>query len=73
MLASVQTFVLFFKLGLMIDTTKLQFDTSLNDLDLHSRSQLYENSKGLLSSSLLVSWFAESQARFILCDQCVRK
>ena len=31
-----------FKLGMMIDMTALHYDTSLNDLDLYSRSQGYE-------------------------------
>ena len=28
-----------FKLGMMLNTTKLQFDSSLNDFDVHPRSQ----------------------------------
>ena len=31
----------YFKLGMMLNITKLQFDSSLNDLDVHSRSQGY--------------------------------
>ena len=34
-----------FKLGWMTGTTKLYFDTILNDLDLHIRSQGYEKGR----------------------------
>ena len=33
-----------FKLGMMLNTTKLQFDSSLDDHDVHSRSQGYGES-----------------------------
>ena len=36
-----------FKLDMVIDTT--HFDTSLNELDLHSRSQMYEKQKRVYS------------------------
>ena len=37
-------FFFFVEPGMMIDTTTfVLFESSLNDLDLHSRSQLYEN------------------------------
>ena len=39
-----------FRLGMMMGTTKfLHFDISLDDLDHHSSSQLYEKSKTLVS------------------------
>ena len=37
---------MFFKLGMMIETTGVYtFHSSFNDLDLHSRSEVYEKAK----------------------------
>ena len=38
-----------FRLGRMIETTKLYILICLDDLDVHSRSKLYEKSKTLIS------------------------
>ena len=47
-----------FKLRTMIENTKLHFYVSLDDLYLHSRSQLYEKSKpvSIFSEMLLMTW-----------------
>ena len=34
-----------FKLGMLLDTTKLLFDSSLDGLDVHSKSHGYEKSE----------------------------
>ena len=41
--------IFFSKLGMMLETTKLHFDISVDYLDLQLRSQLYEKSKASVS------------------------
>ena len=68
-----------FRRGSMIETTKLYILISLDDLDLCSRSQLYQKSKTFVSIFLEISvdldeiqyvatfrWFSEAHAKFIL-------
>ena len=61
----------------MTDTTKLYIQYYLDDLDFHSRSQLYEQSKTSMSIFSMVDfneneyvattyWFVEARAKFIL-------
>ena len=66
----------------MIKITGLHFDTSLDDLDLHSRLQLYEKSKTFMcilfaSSSIdldeihhvaTMCWLTEAHAKFVSHD-----
>ena len=53
MLAYIQTFTYpdYFQTWLMIETAKQHYDTSFDDLDLHSRSQLCEKSKPVVPIS----------------------
>ena len=44
-----------FKPNMMMETTSLHCDISLDDLDLHSRSQLYEKSKTFVPICLQIS------------------
>ena len=52
-----------FKLVIITDTTKIiKFDTSCNDLDLHSRSQGYEKSRICAELYSSVKWREEDKA-----------
>ena len=72
-----------FKLGMMTKIT-IKFDTSLHDIDIHSRSRLCEKSVThfLTNSSddlddiycaVTASWFVEVHARFLWQDQYLRE
>ena len=58
----------------MIDSAKLPFETSLNDPDLHSRSQSYEK-LGLvqnLCNHSIVKWHEVAES-FVMVDMTAKK